>query len=134
MMEIGAQEAAATPPQPPQQAAQTNVCPACGKPLDANSYFCPNCGKKIKDPPPSTTISKQIMVYLFALFVPPFGIIPAIKYLKSPDHKAKTVGYFTILLTIMSLILTLCLTLGAIVQFNNALNSTQLQNIQNAGL
>lgn len=128
MMEIGAQESTAAPQQSSQQTTQTSICPACGKPLDINSYFCPNCGKKIKEPPPSTSIGKQISLYLFALFVPPFGIIPGLRYLKSPDHKAKTVGYFTILLTIISLLITVWLTLSAVDQFNKTLNSTLLQN------
>ena len=109
-------------------------CPSCGKPVDINAYFCPNCGKKIKDPPPSTTIGKQISLYLFALLVPPFGIIPAIKYLRAPDHKAKIIGYFTLILPVISLGIGIWLTLDFIDQVNKTVNLQQLNDIKNAGI
>src|SRR5687767_12689866 len=109
----------------------TPACLSCGKPVEQNSYFCPNCGKKIKEPPPSTHISSQIGIYLIALLAPPFGLIPAIKYLRSNDHNAKIIGYFAVLLTVISLSVAIWITLGFINQLNSSTSLQQLYDIQN---
>lgn len=75
------------------------VCKSCQNPIAETFYFCPYCGKKLKSAPLSTSVGKQIGVYLLAVLVPPFGIIPGIKYLNQPDDKSKVVGLVTILLT-----------------------------------
>jgi hypothetical protein len=109
-------------------------CPICGHLINANSYFCPNCGRKLKEPPPATNLGKQISLYLFAILVPPFGIVPAIKYLTAKDHKAKIIGYYLLILTIISILVGAWLTMGLIDQFNKAVNLQQLNDLQNAGL
>jgi hypothetical protein len=53
----------------------------------------------------STTIGKQIVIYLISFFLPPFGLIYAFKYLKADDEKAKRIGQITVILTIISLLL-----------------------------
>jgi len=109
-------------------------CPSCGTKISPDAYFCPNCGKKIKDPPPSTAIGKQIAIYIFALAAPPFGIIPAIKYLRQKDEKSKIIGYFILILTVISFGIGIWFTLALIDQLNKSVNLQQLNDLQNAGI
>lgn len=105
-----------------QQSTQTpevRACPQCGTGIPATAYFCPHCGRKIKDPPPSTSIWGQIKVYAFSILLPPFGLIPAIRYLRQPDGKSKVIGMVIIILTLISFIIT---TIYA-VQFINSFNA-----------
>lgn len=53
----------------------------------------------------STTIGKQIVIYLISFFLPPFGLIWAFKYLKVDEEKAKKIGQIAVILTIISLFL-----------------------------
>ncbi len=135
-MENGAQNTAVQSPPGPSAIPinSGNSCPSCGAKLNSDSYFCPNCGKKIKEPPPSTKLGRQIAIYLFALAAPPFGIIPAIKYLRQKDEKSKIIGYFIIVLTIISFCIGIWFTLSFIDQLNKSVNLQQLNDLQNAGI
>jgi len=74
-------------------------CPACGLPLPPDVNFCPSCGKKIKDPPSSVSFGAQFTVYFVSLFIPPFGLWYAYKYLKHGGSAEKKIGYAAIILT-----------------------------------
>ena len=106
------------------------ICPKCGNPVLDTNFFCAFCGKQIKDKPLSTSFFKQSGLYLFAFFFPPFGIVPAIKYLKNPDDKAKIVGSVIIVVTVVSLIVTVWATMQFVNNFNQTLKA-QLQLQQN---
>jgi len=95
-------------------------------------YFCPKCGKKLKDKLPSTTFSKQLIVYAISFFLPPFGLWPAIRYLRQQDDKSKKIGLAAIFLTIISILLTIWLTTSFINSFNKELNN-QLRLYQDIG-
>lgn len=107
-------------------------CKFCGFLVSDNFYFCPNCGKKLKEPPLSTSIGKQLGIYALSIFLPPLGLLPGIKYLRQNDNKAKIIGVLAIALTIISTIVTINITLNFI---NNPLgnNSKQLRELQNLG-
>ncbi|OGH18488.1 MAG: hypothetical protein A3F31_02145 [Candidatus Levybacteria bacterium RIFCSPHIGHO2_12_FULL_38_12] len=79
-------------------------CSFCQSQVLDTFYFCPFCGKVLKDKPLSTTFLKQAGVYAFAFFFPPFGIIPAFKYLKQNSEQARIVGLITVLITVFSLL------------------------------
>lgn len=79
-----------------------------------------------------TTFSKQLWIYLVSFFLPPFGIWPAVKYLRQPDEKSKKIGLVAIFLTIISLLITVWLTMNFINSFNRQLNS-QLDLYQGVG-
>jgi len=79
------------------------ICPSCHASVSATENFCPHCGKKLKEPPVSTSIGRQIFVYSISFFLAPFGLGYAYKYLKQPDPKAKRVGIIVILLTILAI-------------------------------
>ena len=83
---------------------EQKLCEVCHTPLQETWYFCPNCGKKIKEAPPSTSLSKQIGVYALSFFLPPLGLWPGFRYLHRTDQKSKTIGMIAIALTVISLI------------------------------
>src|SRR5438552_17873142 len=84
----------------------TRTCPSCKTLTYAVYFFCPTCGKQLRAKPLSTSIGKQIGIYLLSFFVPPFGLWPAFKYLTQKEMKAKIVGLVAIILTILSLVIT----------------------------
>lgn len=72
---------------------------------------------------PSTTVAKQILIYLVSFFLPPFGLGWGFKYLKSKDEKAQKIGLIAILLTIISLILTFWITKNFVNNITKSINS-----------
>lgn len=112
---------------------EKSQCKYCNFVVFSNYYFCPNCGKKLHEPPLSTGISKQIGIYALSFLLPPLGLLPAFKYMKQSDLKAKTVGIIALLLTIISIVLTIQIVSGFI---NNPLgqnSAKSLQELQNLG-
>lgn len=108
------------------------TCKYCDFTVAENFYFCPNCGKKIKEPPLSTSISKQIYIYAISIIFPPLGLWPGIKYLLDKNPKAKVIGIVAIILTTVSLIITIQLTLSFL-NGQKDVASQQLQQLENAG-
>lgn len=102
-------------------------CPACHTLIRPTDYFCFNCGKNLKAKPPSISVTSQIILYLVSIFLPPFGILPAMKYLRQPDQKSKIIGGVAIVLTIISLIFTALFLINLMNTVNQQVNS-QLQN------
>jgi uncharacterized membrane protein YvbJ len=105
------------------------TCPSCKSIVPADVFFCPNCGKQLKDKPPATTAWRQIVVYSISLFVPPFGLFYAWKYIKQGDSKSKMIAIISIILTIISLIFTFW-TMGDLI---NSINKS-VNQINSLGL
>ena len=103
-------------------------CPSCKLPLSENFFFCPNCGKKVKDSPLSTTVGKQIGIYLLSFLLPPLGLFPGIKYISQKDKTRRMIGFAAISLTILSIIITIWLTVNILSTLNTTLN-TQMNQI-----
>jgi hypothetical protein len=99
------------------------VCNACNASLQNTFFFCPNCGKKIKDPPVSTTIGKQIGIYLLSVFLPPLGFWPGVKYMLAPDKKAQMIGLVANVLTLVSTIATVWYSYQLYIQFQQLMAS-----------
>lgn len=74
---------------------------------------------------PSTGIGKQISIYLLSFFLPPFGLIPAYKYIKQTEFKYKKIGYIAIALTIISLLATVYFAKSTINSFNSQIQKEQ---------
>ncbi len=121
------------------------ACSKCHLPVLPIFYFCPNCANTLRPKPLSTSIEKQIGIYLFSAFLPPLGLVPGIKYILQKSRKAKIVGIVAVLLTTLSVALTIGLTLRLVgqvreqldsvlnLQINNQLDNqlnNQIQNIQ----
>jgi hypothetical protein len=104
------------------------VCPSCHIEVRQTDYFCFNCGKNLKPKPPSTSLTTQILVYLESFFLPPYGIIIGIRYLRGKSVKLKIIGIILILLTILSLLIFVKLTRDLINTVNTQVNN-QLQGM-----
>lgn len=106
------------------------TCPYCHFTLTAFSYFCPNCGKPINKKSLSTTVLREIVVYLISFFLPPLGFWYGFKYIRQGDEKAKRIGVIAIILTAVSLVLTIRLTIGFLNGISQFINSqTDFQNL-----
>ncbi len=99
------------------------TCPNCQLQLTDAVYFCPNCGKKIKEPPPSTSLWKQLSIYSISIFLPPFGLVPGIKYFLQKDQKTAMIGLIAIILTVISTILTIWYSYNLYLQFSQLLST-----------
>lgn len=71
----------------------------------------------------STSITKQIVIYLVSFCLPPFGLGWAFKYIRSNDEKAKKIGWIVVILTIISLILTFWVSKAFIGNLTQSINS-----------
>ena len=102
------------------------TCESCHVVSPATFFFCPNCGHSLRPKPLSTTITKQIALYLLAVLLPPLGLWPGIKYLKGKTDAEKIVGAVLVILTVVSIVLTLWFSLGVLNSFQKAINSQQI--------
>lgn len=84
-------------------------CPSCHAVVPAAAKFCAQCGKKLKEQPPSTTVAKQILIYLVSFFLAPFGLGYAFKYIRQRDPKARAIGVVSVVLTIIAIALMIWL-------------------------
>lgn len=99
---------------------EPKTCPQCGALVVETYYFCSVCGFKLRQPPFTISIGKQIGIYLLSALLPPLGLMPGIRYLMNSDSKAKQVGIIAIGLTVVSSFVTIWLT----VQTFNAVNES----------
>ncbi len=108
-------------------------CKFCKSPVQENFYFCPNCGKKIKEPPFKFSLGKSITIIVVAILIPPFGIIPGVKYFLKDDRRAQFVGLITIAVTIIATGLMLIITSRVLNYYKDAYNQVmQIQSSMNA--
>jgi hypothetical protein len=84
----------------------TLKCPRCLTENPFENNYCLKCGFQMKAIPPSSSITKQISIYLISFFLPPFGLIPAIKYLRQSDPKLKQIGIVAIIITLISIFIS----------------------------
>src|SRR3990167_4011326 len=80
-----------------------SICKRCGQPVQESFYFCPNCGRKIKEPPPSTSVPAQSVVYLVSFFLPPLGLIYAYKYSRHGGTKERYIAVTAVVLTCLTI-------------------------------
>ncbi|MDD5464685.1 MAG: zinc ribbon domain-containing protein [Candidatus Moranbacteria bacterium] len=103
-------------------------CPRCLTDNPADSNFCLKCGFQMKEIPPSSSVWKQISIYFISFFLPPFGLIPAFKYLRQSDTKLKNIGLIAIFLTFLSITISIYLGVTLFNQLNTEVNK-EMQNI-----
>lgn len=107
---------------------ENKTCPFCQQPIKDTDLNCPNCGRKIREKPLSTSIWAQIGIYSLSFFVPPFGVMPAVKYLKQKDSTHRWIGSIALILTIVSIVVSIYYTVQIVNQVNEGVNK-QLQNV-----
>jgi hypothetical protein len=116
-------EATVAPMSAPAQAVP--VCPQCHLPVRPEYYFCPNCGQKLSVPPLSTSVGAQILLYLFSAVLPWIAYLAitkweGIKYMRSPNPQARTIGWIALAILIVSSIIAFWLTISWIDQSVNS--------------
>lgn len=99
------------------------VCKRCHSQVSDSVYFCPHCGHKIKEPPYHFSIIGTISVLVMAFLFPPFGLIPAFRYLRYDDKRAKIVGILVIVVTAVSLIIFVIFIQKYLNMLNETINS-----------
>jgi uncharacterized OB-fold protein len=103
-------------------------CPFCQFQVTEKDSFCPNCGRKIREKALSSTIWKQISIYLLSFLLPPLGLWPGFKYLKQKEQKLKNIGIVAIILTFLSLIIGGIIGIRVANEVNRQVNE-QVQNL-----
>ena len=82
-------------------------CSVCHQKILETYYFCPNCGNNLKESIAPVSVILQIGLYALAIFLPPLGLWPGIKYLMKKNRQAKIVGVVVIVLTLISTVITI---------------------------
>lgn len=98
------------------------VCPYCNYRLPPNSYFCMNCGKKLKPELLSTGIFAQVWLYFLSLCLPPLGLGRTLRYIRAEDPIAKKIGWISLIMTIVSIIVAVWLSVSVIQNLNGLLD------------
>lgn len=101
----------------------TFLCPVCQYKTQADWFFCPNCAHELKEKVPIISTSKQILIYAVSFFLSPLGLGWGLKYARSTDHKIKTIGIISIVLTILSITLMIIASKNFIDQYAKILNN-----------
>lgn len=78
-------------------------CPRCNKPITAEANYCSYCGRPLKDAVLSTSLSRQIVIYLISFFLAPFGLGYVWKYFKQGDAKSKEIALIALILTVVAI-------------------------------
>ncbi len=91
------------------------MCPRCHFVVKPEYYYCPNCGAKLTEAPLATDFFNQFLIYAFSAVLPWIAYLaitkwPGIKYLRSPDEKAKQVGLIALIILVISSIIAFWLT------------------------
>ena len=90
-------------------------------------YFCFNCGKNLKPKPLSTSLGKQIVIYLESILLPPMGFVWGIRYLGQKGSSSKAVAIISIILTVVSLVLLIKFTNDLVKTINDQVNKQLLE-------
>lgn len=99
----------------------SSFCTKCGAALTADANFCQGCGAKIKDQGPSTSIGRQISVYIASFLLPPVGLWYGYLYLKHGGVAEKKIGWAAIVITGVAAGLAIWSTMALVDALNQSL-------------
>lgn len=123
------------PPTPTTGVSISFMCPRCHFPVKPEYYYCPNCGVKLTEAPMGTGLMDQLLLYAFSIILPWIAYLAitkwqGIKYLRSPDERAKQIGLIALILLVASSVVAFWMTYvwiqGYIQQSLNDVNSLGL--------
>lgn len=78
-------------------------CPKCGQSIETGFFYCPTCGVKLKEKPVSANSGDLTKLFLLSWLLPPFGLPMTIRFIRSPEAKARTAGWISLAGTILIL-------------------------------
>ena len=101
----------AAPPTQYSTAPTVETCLVCHQQLLPAYYFCPNCGTAVKAPPLPTSLGAQLKLYAFSIVLPLICFLfitrwQGLKYLRSRDETARSIGYIACFLLVLSTVVT----------------------------
>jgi len=104
-------------PVPVAQQIAAPICPRCHFLVKPEYYFCPNCGAKLTEAPLGTGVTDQLLLYAFSIILPWIAYLAiskwqGIKYLRSPDKRARRIGLIMLILLIVSSVIAFWLTIA----------------------
>ena len=71
-------------------------CPECKNTIDDKVFYCPICGKKIKEKPVNLDFGRIAWLIFLSAVLPPLNISLTMRYIKSPDVKARQWGWISL--------------------------------------
>ncbi len=99
------------------------ICQSCKTEINSEGDFCPICGFKNDKKVEILPFSKKLKIYTLSVFLAPFGVIWFIKYFKNPNPSIRKVGYFALIITMLSFvisIITIKSYVGAVSKYTDA--------------
>ncbi|MEK7487858.1 MAG: zinc ribbon domain-containing protein [Patescibacteria group bacterium] len=102
---------------------EVTVCPSCQAVIAATANFCSQCGRKLKNTSLSTSVGKQVFIYLVSFFLAPFGLGYAFMYLKQPDAKARMIGIVSLVLTACAIVAVISIATAFMKSYYGALDT-----------
>ena len=112
-----------------QDVAKPVVCQYSSFPVTDENYFCPHCGKKLKDKPVSIGTWAIVWLFVLSVLLPPLGIGLTMRYIKADEESTRTIGWISLLVTVVSLMVAIWISKLALDGINQQINS-QLENFQ----
>lgn len=101
-------------------------CRYCAGAITTDDYFCPSCGKKLKEKPVSTDLWPLVWLFILSALLPPLGIGLTIRYIRSEEEKTKLIGWISLMVMAVALIVSIWFAKSVMDGFNQKINS-QLQ-------
>lgn len=102
--------------------AYTTICSSCGHALHNDFHFCPGCGKAITNKALSTSLSKQIFIYVVSFCFAPFGLRWVLPYMREKTLSGKLIGVTALILTLTSISIALFTALHVGTYYSKMLN------------
>lgn len=75
------------------------------------------------------SLSRQVGVYALSFFLPPFGLVPGIKYMLGKQPNSARVGIIAITLTLLSVIISVALFMQILNSITSNVNSQLNQQL-----
>ena len=93
-------------------------CPNCKNQIDSNVFYCPICGKKVKEKSVGTGFWPMAGLFALCIVLPPLNIPLSFRYIRSTDPRVKTLGWVSIGIMVLSLIIITLATINIVNEVN----------------
>jgi len=97
-------------------------CPECKNKIDEKVFYCPICGKKIKEKPVAMDFWHLAWLFGLSALLPPLNLGLTMKYIKSPDTRVKQIGWASLLVMIIAILIGFWIAARWAQKVNNQVN------------